>query len=92
MEDYVEHLVGALDGRRLDGLRVVLDCANGAAHRLAPLAFGGSAPTSTVIHAEPDGTNINDDCGATHPAALQEAVAARGRRRSVWPSTATPTG
>ena len=74
MEDYVEHLVGALDGRRLDGLRVVLDCANGAAHRLAPLTFERLGAAVTVIHAEPDGTNINDHCGATHPGDLQEAV------------------
>jgi phosphoglucosamine mutase len=74
VEDYVVHLVDALDGRRLDGLRVVLDCANGAAHRLAPLTFERLGASVTVIHAEPDGTNINDHCGATHPGDLQEAV------------------
>ncbi len=63
-----------LDGRRLDGLRVVLDCANGAAHRLAPLTFERLGAVVSVIHAEPDGTNINDHCGATHPGDLQEAV------------------
>jgi phosphoglucosamine mutase len=78
VEDYVEHLVGALDGRRLAGLRVVLDCANGAAHRLAPLTFERLGASVKVIHAEPDGTNINDHCGATHPGDLQEAVLQAG--------------
>ena len=51
---------------------------------------GGRA--STVIHAEPDGRNINDGCGSTHPGDLQAAVVASRRRPSGWPSTATPTG
>jgi phosphoglucosamine mutase len=78
VEDYVGHLVGALDGRTLGAMRVVLDCANGAAHRLAPLVFGQLDAVVTAIHAEPDGTNINDRCGATHPGDLQRAVLAAG--------------
>ena len=76
--EYVEHVVAAVEGRRLDGLRVVLDCANGAAHRLAPVVMERLGATVTVIHAEPDGTNINEGCGTTHPASLQEAVVAAG--------------
>ena len=78
VEEYVDHLVGAVEGRRLDGLRLVLDCANGAAHRLAPQVMERLGATVSVIHAEPDGTNINEGCGATHPGSLQEAVVAAG--------------
>lgn len=74
VEEYADHLVAAAEGRRLDGLHLVLDCANGAAHRLAPLVFERLGATVERINAEPDGTNINDGCGATHPASLQEAV------------------
>jgi phosphoglucosamine mutase len=73
---YLDHLVDALDGRHLDGLRIVLDCANGAAYQLAPQLFARLGAQVAVLHAEPDGTNINDRCGATHPASLQEAIRA----------------
>jgi phosphoglucosamine mutase len=75
---YVDHLVGALDGRRLDGVRVVLDCANGAASAVAPAAFRAAGADVIVVAAEPDGTNINDGCGSTHPSALQDAVVVAG--------------
>jgi phosphoglucosamine mutase len=75
---YVDHLVGALDGRRLDGVRVVLDCANGAASAVAPAAFRAAGAEVIVVAAEPDGTNINDGCGSTHPATLQDAVVVAG--------------
>ncbi len=78
VEEYVEHLVDALEGRRLDGARIVLDCANGAAHRLATQVFNGLGAELTVLHADPDGTNINEACGATHPGHLQEVVRASG--------------
>ncbi len=76
--EYVEHLVGALGGRRLDGLHVALDVANGAAFELAPQAFRSAGATVDVLHAQPDGTNINDCCGSTDPSALQSAVQTRG--------------
>ncbi len=71
---YPRHLVGALDGRRLDGLRVVLDCANGAAYEIAPAVFRALGASIEVIGASPNGRNINDGCGSNHPEALQRAV------------------
>ena len=75
---YEEALVGALEGRRLDGLRVVLDCANGANSVVAPDVFRRLGADVTVLHAEPDGVNINAGCGSTHPQSLQAAVVAAG--------------
>lgn len=63
-------------GRRLDGLRVVLDCAHGAAHRVGPGVFEALGAVVETIGVEPNGTNINDDCGAVHPQRLQAAVRA----------------
>lgn len=77
VEHYVEHLVAAA-GRRLAGLRVVLDCAHGAAFHLAPEVFRRLGATVTVLHAEPDGVNINEGAGSLHPLALQRAVAGAG--------------
>ncbi|HON42523.1 MAG TPA: phosphoglucosamine mutase, partial [Bacillota bacterium] len=58
----------------LDGLRVVIDCANGASCRTSPAAFRALGARTTVINDSPDGDNINVRCGSTHPEALQEAV------------------
>lgn len=75
---YTEHLErSVLDGRRLDGLRVVVDCANGAASATAPRVLRTLGCDLTVLHAEPDGLNINDGCGSTHPADLQREVPRR---------------
>jgi phosphoglucosamine mutase len=62
----------------LDGLKVGLDCANGAAYHLAPAVFKQIGARLDVSFAEPDGQNINLDCGSTHPAALQERVRTLG--------------
>jgi phosphoglucosamine mutase len=75
---YGEAVVAALDGRRLDGLRAVVDCANGAASVVAPGVLRGLGVDVTVIHGSPDGTNINDGCGSTHPGDLRRAVVERG--------------
>lgn len=80
LEEYVAHVVGALEGRRLDGLKVVLDCGNGAAFRSAPKIFKELGADVEVINAWPDGTNINKDCGSTDVAGLQEAVVASQAR------------
>lgn len=73
---YVLHLV---DGHgSLRGLRVVLDCANGAMSEVAPAAFTALGADLVVIHASPDGRNINDHCGATHPADLAATVVREG--------------
>ena len=77
-ERYVEHLTGILAGHRLDGITLVLDCANGAATAVAPGAFQRMGADVIVINDHPDGCNINDRCGATHPENLRLAVVAEG--------------
>ncbi len=62
----------------LDGLTIVVDCANGAAYQIAPAVFAELGAHVIPIADEPDGFNINDQCGSTCPATLQEAVRARG--------------
>ncbi|HEV7341849.1 MAG TPA: phosphoglucosamine mutase [Sphingopyxis sp.] len=63
---------------RLDGLRIVLDCANGAAYNSAPTVFWELGADVVAIGITPNGTNINDKCGSTAPALLQETVVASG--------------
>jgi phosphoglucosamine mutase len=58
----------------LDGLAVVVDCANGAAYRVAPAVFGELGARVVTLSARPDGKNINDGCGAVHPEAMARAV------------------
>lgn len=70
---YLLHLLGTLR-HNLQGLKVVLDCANGAASGPAPQAFTDAGAEVIVIGAEPDGMNINLGCGSTHLSALQSAV------------------
>ena len=60
------------------GLHVVLDCSNGATHRAAPAAFGRLGADVEVLCADPDGRNINEGCGSTHPERLAERVVASG--------------
>ncbi|GBQ15476.1 phosphoglucosamine mutase [Swaminathania salitolerans] len=72
---YIENAKASFPrGSRLDGLRIVLDCANGAAYRVAPVALWELGADVIKIGCAPDGININASCGSTHPAALQEAV------------------
>ncbi|HEX5616200.1 MAG TPA: phosphoglucosamine mutase [Acidimicrobiia bacterium] len=78
LDRYVDHVVDTIDGRRLDGLPVVLDTANGAATALAPRAFARLGADVHVIHAAPDGRNINAACGSTHPDDLRREVTSRG--------------
>jgi phosphoglucosamine mutase len=73
-EPYQGFLLGSLDGRGLDGLSVVIDCANGAASHVAPTVLEALGARVDVLSAEPDGRNINDGCGSTHPEALQRRV------------------
>ena len=69
------YLAFLLDGAPdLHGLRVVVDCANGAAFHVAPEAYRRAGADVTAIFAEPDGLNINDGCGSTHPETLQRKV------------------
>ena len=73
VEEYVSHLVRTTT-YPLTGLRVVLDCAQGAAYDTGPRALTDAGADVTAIQADPDGLNINDDCGSTHLASLQAAV------------------
>jgi len=77
VDRYLDHLIGAT-GARLDGVTVVVDCANGAASTAAPRAYAAAGARVIAIHDQPDGLNINDGCGSTHLGAVQEAVLAHG--------------
>ena len=76
-DDYIRELrtVFQLD---LSGMRVALDCANGATHRAAPVIFGALGADVLPMATEPDGRNINADCGSTHPEGLIELVRETG--------------
>lgn len=72
---YVERVKSSFPrGMRLDGLKVVVDCANGAAHRVAPEALWELGAEVIRIGVEPNGFNINDKCGSTHPEQAAAAV------------------
>ncbi|MGI8705165.1 MAG: phosphoglucosamine mutase [Sphingomicrobium sp.] len=76
---YVHHAKSTFPERlRLDGLKVVLDCANGAAYQVAPDALWELGAEVVAIGVSPNGLNINDGCGSTHPEALSERVLAEG--------------
>ena len=78
-ESYIAHLVDSLERPvSLDGITVVVDCANGAAFQTGPAAFESQGAKVIRIHAEPDGTNINLNAGSTHMDALRSAVIDHG--------------
>jgi phosphoglucosamine mutase len=77
LDRYIAHLLKATPAR-LEGLRVVVDCANGAAWAAAPQAYREAGAEVIAIHALPDGENINDGCGSTHLDTVREAVLAEG--------------
>jgi len=66
------------DDLRLDGLKIVVDCANGAAYNVAPAALWELGAEVVPLGVKPNGFNINDECGSTHPQALQHAVVEQG--------------
>jgi phosphoglucosamine mutase len=79
VETYVAHLVNSVGGPvSLEGIKVVVDCANGAAFMAGPAAFEAQGAEVIRIHAEPDGININENCGSTHMDSLRERVLASG--------------
>lgn len=83
VESYVAHLVSTLDdpgeaGRPLAGLSVVVDAANGAASHTAVATFERLGAAVIALHTQPDGININEACGSTHPEDLQAAVVEHG--------------
>lgn len=72
---YIEYCKGTVTwGSRFDGLKVVLDCANGATFRIAPAVFRELGAEVVSIHDRPDGLNINKRCGSTDPTSLAETV------------------
>ncbi len=80
--DYIDFLIASVPGLSLSGLRIVADCANGAAAAVAPELFrrlcGPKANLVTLLHVAPNGRNINDGCGALHPAHVAAEVVAHG--------------
>lgn len=70
-EDYIEFLMNASD-TKLDGMKVALDCSEGAAFKCAPELFKRLGAEVYTIHDNPDGTNINKDCGSTHLEAIKQ--------------------
>lgn len=77
VKNYVNHVLATAD-YHLGGMRVALDCANGAAHEVMPDVLRRLGADVTVLHAAPYGTNINDGCGSTHLESLREAVKESG--------------
>jgi len=75
---YLAHLLSAAGELKLDGLSVVIDCANGGGSRIAPRLLGRLGAHVVALASEPDGDNINQGCGSTHPQALQETVRLHG--------------
>jgi phosphoglucosamine mutase len=75
---YVAHLLSTLHGAGLGGLDIVLDCANGAGFEVGPRVLRHAGARVHVVHAAPDGRNINDRCGSTYPELLQRTVVERG--------------
>jgi phosphoglucosamine mutase len=71
---YVAFCMRAFPGASLEGMRVVLDCAHGATYQVAPAVFLGLGAQVTVINREPDGVNINENCGSEHTEGLSAKV------------------
>ncbi len=70
---YIDHLLASVS-TPLAGLKIVVDCANGASSQVAPLVYERAGATVVAIHHSPDGWNINENCGSTHMSDLQAAV------------------
>lgn len=75
-DQYVDSILNNIgkEIKELHGLKIVLDCANGAAYKVAALLFNKLGSANIIINNNPDGTNINKECGAIHPEQLSEAV------------------
>jgi len=78
-EEYIRHIAATLPGEKpLRGMRVLADCANGSASRTAKELFALLGAEADIICREPDGSNVNRDCGSTHMESLRERVKAGG--------------
>ncbi|MGB6687541.1 MAG: phosphoglucosamine mutase [Terracidiphilus sp.] len=82
-EDYIRFLLKCVPGLSLGKLRIVADCANGAAAAIAPKLFRRLGGEVTLLNTKPNGRNINLDCGALHPEFVASEVAARGAELGV---------
>ncbi|WP_434353602.1 phosphoglucosamine mutase [Psychrobacter sp. HD31] len=72
---YIEYCKGTFPYQHsLEGMKIVIDCANGAGYSVAPRVLRELGAEVIAIHNQPDGVNINRDCGSTHPKSLQQAV------------------
>lgn len=74
LDIYTSFLIDTFDGNKLDGVKVVLDTANGASYETAKEVYEKLGANIVVINDNPNGININDNCGSTHPEALQKKV------------------
>ena len=78
-DKYIEHVVSTVeDGTRLDGMKIVIDCANGSASQTAERIFTSMGAQCHMLHNRPDGVNINEHCGSTHMDDLIDYVNAHG--------------
>jgi len=78
MSVYTKFLMNTFGGESLEGVKVVLDTANGASYLTAKMVYEGLGADVTIIADRPDGININDNCGSTHPENLQQKVVELG--------------
>ncbi len=76
--DYIDFLASTVNGSLLSGIKVVVDCANGAAYEVAPKVLSKLGAQIITIHDDPDGININQHCGSTHPDRLMSHVLETG--------------
>ena len=76
LADYVEFLQSTVPGLDLAGLKISIDCANGAAYKAGPMLLSGLGAEVLPIHNTPDGLNVNDQCGSEHTESLREHVLA----------------
>ncbi|MCL2839246.1 MAG: phosphoglucosamine mutase [Defluviitaleaceae bacterium] len=74
VEDFASYLTSIFSGLNLNGLKIALDCANGATSQVAPMVFKQLGAQVQVLSNKPDGTNINENCGSTHMENLQKFV------------------
>ena len=81
--DYIQFLIDCVPGLNLEGLRIVADCANGAAAAVAPELFHRLGGEVTLLNISPNGRNINDRCGALHPQWVADEVQQRGAQLGV---------
>lgn len=80
LDAYIDHLLGVVGDVRVAGLSIAIDCAHGATSGIASRVLRRLGVSVVELHAAPDGRNINETCGSTHPRALQAAVVERGCR------------